>query len=130
MAAATYDDRSWPLLRVLMPAEISDADLEVHHKTLSGYLQRGQLMGMVVDSRKMPPLAPEARKKTAEFIKTHSQLAKDNVAAVGLVHSSIVQTHVLTAILWIVKPPVLIKVFNQVDAAEEWVRGKLAERKV
>jgi hypothetical protein len=112
-----------------MPGVISDDDLEVHHDKLSQYLHRGQLFGMVVDSRQMPPLTPDARKKSADFIKAHSSIAKDNVAAVGLVHSSIIQTHVLTAILWVVKPPVLIKVFNQVDAAEEWVKQKLGDRK-
>ncbi|MCC6809006.1 MAG: hypothetical protein IT381_16380 [Deltaproteobacteria bacterium] len=130
MGAVTYDEGKWPLLRVVMPGAINDAELDAHHSKLSQYIHRGQMMGMVVDSRQMPPLTPEARKRTSEFIKTHSNVAKDNVAAIGLVHASAIQTHVLTAILWIVKPPVLIKVFNNVDSAEEWVNEKLSARKV
>lgn len=126
MGTATYDDKRWPLLCVTMPSAINDAELDAHHTKLSEYLNKKQTMGLLVDSRQMPPLSPEGRRKSAEFIKSHADVAKTHVAAVALVHSSIVQTHVLTAILWIVKPPVLLKVFNQLDAAEDWLREKLS----
>ena len=113
-----------------MPARLSDAELDAHHERLVAYMNRGGIMSFVVDSRLIEPLSPDARRRTAEFIKTNEALAKNNVAAVGLVHSSIVQTHILTAILWIVKPPVLIKVFTDVKQAEIWTREKLALRTV
>src|SRR5687767_8664572 len=115
MAMATYDDKQWPLLRITMPATITDAELDAHHAQLASYINRKETVGVIVDSRQMPPLTPEGRKKSAEFIKSVSGVAKEHVAAVALVHSSIVQTHVLTAILWLAKPPVLLKVFNHLD---------------
>jgi len=126
----TYDEKFWPVVHVVMPATLSDAELDAHHKRLADYMNRGGLMSFVVDSRLMEPLSPDARRRTAEFIKTNEELAKNSVVAVALVHSSIVQTHILTAILWIVKPPVLIKVFSDVKQAEIWAREKMLGRTV
>ena len=126
---ATYDEKQWPIVHVVMPVTMTDAELDAHHQRLVQIMKRGGLEGIVVDSRQMAPLSPEARRRSADFIRENEDLAKNSVSAVGLVHSSLVQTHILTAILWIVKPPVLIKVFADVKAAETWVREKMALRK-
>jgi hypothetical protein len=129
VSAPTYDESEWPLLVVTMPDNINDEELDTHHAELAAYIARGQLFAVVVDSRDMPALGPEGRKRSADFIRSQSSLAKEYVAAVALVHRNGMQTKILTAILWLVKPPVLLRVFTEPEEARDWAKEKLVSRR-
>ena len=67
--AITFDESSFPIIRVEMAGACSDQEYDAYHATMTSLLRKaassGVKMGVVIDARASQPPTPKQRKRMA-----------------------------------------------------------------
>jgi hypothetical protein len=122
------DESAWPLLRLAMPALITDDELDGLHGRLREIVERSEVFAVVHDSRGVSAMTASQRRKSAEFMRQVEPAAVRWCAGAALLLSSPLQRGFLTAVLWLYRPSVAMETFAEPVAAERWAKRRLALR--
>lgn len=110
---------------VVYAGDISDADVETAQTRGMDFLRdvrnRGERAVMMIDGSTSNGVSAKQRRKMAEFNDANTSLLAAACEAQALVLSSTVQRGVLTAVLWIWKPPMTLKPFATRAEASAWL---------
>jgi hypothetical protein len=113
--AITFDESSFPIIRVEIAGECSDQEYDAYHKKMTELLRKaassGVKMGVVIDARASEPPTPKQRKR--------------GCTGWSVVLASAVQRGVLTAVLWIRPFPVPHNVAATPAEGEAWLRSRM-----
>lgn len=67
------------------------------------------------------------RRRTADWLREHTELLRSACVAQAIVLPGAVQRAVLTAILWLVDYPAPLRVFSTEDEARAWAHARVAQ---
>jgi hypothetical protein len=98
----TYDERSWPLVAVTMPARLaSDAEFADNLRRMAAYGERGGPFGFVLDTRGSPDPDAKRRRDIAEFWDQLQRRYGSAFIGAAIVMSSPTGRAIFKAILWL-----------------------------
>jgi hypothetical protein len=127
--AITFDESSFPIIRVEIAGECSDQEYDAYHKKMTELLRKaassGVKMGVVIDARASEPPTPKQRKRMADLLDETRDLQKRGCTGWSVVLASAVQRGVLTAVLWIRPFPVPHNVAATPAEGEAWLRSRM-----
>jgi hypothetical protein len=125
MERVRYDDRRWPIVQITTPAHVMDAEeFETHLDCLTFFHERAEIFGFLFDVRKSPTPTAEQRRKIAERIERDFGLYGRKCPCAVVVANPL-QIGVIKVILWLLREPHPVEVFQNVPDAEQWLHGQL-----
>lgn len=121
------DWEQWPVMRVTPPPyHLSDEALldflDAYDELTSGCSGR---YGLVLDLRSAAHLGVSQRRKLTERLSAQRDALGSRCAATALVFSSVVLRSMLSAIVWLFRPPYPTRAVASLEEAESWVRDTL-----
>lgn len=127
MALPEYDDKDWPLFRIVLPrTDLADEDFMAFVDTLDRLPLRGRF-AVLLDARVSPPLAARRRQILGEHGNAAFARYPGAMVGMGIVLSSALQRGIFTAIHWMMRQPQQVRVFGAPSDAEVWLRARLRE---
>lgn len=78
---------------------------------------------LVLHDLRGTPRSSVRRRRFAEWVNRHEDLIRAHVHAYAIVAGSALLEGMITAVLWVVAPPVEWKAFNDPVKAENWLRS-------
>ena len=125
----TIDASRWPVVVMAAPeGDITDAEWEAFLSEYSQLVEsREGNFAAVVDLRRGGALTPKQRQRLTNGEGASRERREQRCVAQALVFSSVMLRNLLTAILWVRKPPFPVKIFGTADEAVAWASGMLAE---
>lgn len=128
MAAPDYDERDWPLLRVVLSSDdMNDAEFMTFVATLDGLPRRGDRFAVLLDVRSAPPLVPSRRQLLAKHGDAAYARHPGAMAGMAIVMTSALQRGIFTAIQWMMRKPSPVRAFASSREAEAWLGARLRE---
>lgn len=124
---ATFDDSSWPLLRLLLPGTLSSREHEECLATFSGYVRRREKFLMLVDVSRVGLVPLDQRWRQVEWFEEHETLLRETLLGTALVLTSPIVRLSISAILFFKPLPLPLVTFADVSAAEAWAAWRLQE---
>jgi hypothetical protein len=117
----------WPLVIFESPGALApeQIDQESFYREAERLLNRRERFALLHDLRGTLPMDASRRKKFTDFVREKDELLRLRLVAHAVVISSVFQKGLITAILWVVNSPCPMKVFNNRELAEEWLRSEL-----
>jgi hypothetical protein len=118
-----------PLHLQVFPQVVTQEILEAHFDRIESYFRQRERAPMAIITDARGPIASNARQQqraAVSFERLSAMLADSCVAHAMIMDSAIVRG-ALIGILWVKRPPWPIKVFGDIEAADEWIRQRFAE---
>lgn len=127
MARWVADTTEWPIVVLSVPAgtDPKDIDQESFYEEASALIARGERFASVVDLRLRAPLDAARRRRFVDWARSNTPALRGLQIASATVVETTLQQGLLSAILWLVKPPSNAKSFKTVDDARVWLRQQL-----
>lgn len=119
------DLEAWPLVRIVYPEVVTDADVEQLSGELETVLARQTRFTMVIDGSRTLSLTPKQRRMIVAAIDKNSLQMKQYCAGQGVIVKGALARGVVTALAWLKEPPVPVRMFESAAAAEKWARELL-----
>lgn len=128
MALPQYDDKDWPLFRVVVPrTDMSDDEFAQFLATLDALPQRATKYAILIDVRGAPPLSAKRRQLLGEHGNAAYARYPAAITGVAIVLNTALQRGIFTAIHWMMRQPHHVRAFTSPAEAEVWLRGRLRE---
>lgn len=110
---------------VVYAGDISDAEVMKSHERVGAFLHEardaGLRVALLVDGSNSNGVSARQRQMMAEFNDAHASLLASHCLGQGLALTSAIQRGVLTAMLWLRKPPAPLKAFATRAEASQWL---------
>ena len=126
------DASQWPIVVVTPPAvALSDASIDefMERWTHTTHGQAGRYV-CIHDVRSAPPMSPAHRKKMTDMMNGYRAQLAAQCAGVAMVFDSVLMRAMLTAFMWMFRPPYPTQVFQSLDDAFRWGTEMLAKKAV
>ena len=124
-------ERSGPLIRIRVPEGATDETLDGE----SLYSQVEALLrdpthptSLVLHDLRGTPRSPVRRKRFAAWIEANDPLIRSRIEAYACVAGSAMLQGMVTAVLWLVDPPIPWKAFSDPESAEAWLLARAPGR--
>lgn len=140
MSRIEHDETSWPLVVVRFPPSASsDEDIEQHIADQRRLLSRRQRFVQIIDASHAPVISARQRKRFSEWIEESKLESKRYCLGLAAVVPNPIVRGAMQAVLWLVTPPMPVKMFARIEECaaqcQEWLesghvedRQKAAER--
>ena len=119
----------WPLAKIYAPVACDPADLDPDsfYRHTDALLARETPFALLYDLRNSGGLSAARRKRFVDYVEAnHDAVCRYLVAYASLVDNEL-QRGVLTAVLWILKPPSPQRAFTSEVEARVWLNTSLTE---
>ena len=118
----------WPVLIIRpKPEDMTLQQLEVALKHYDRTLEaRREPYAVVFDSRNVKGMDASLRRRLAQYNAENEDRARAFCRGSAFVMTSTMVRGLMTAILWVRKPPVETRVFEELDEAMDWARLRVA----
>lgn len=128
-AVIDLDASRWPIVIVTPPpAPLSDSSID---EFMERWVQvTGTLEGHYVcihDVRHAPPMSPAHRKKMTDMMNGYRDVLAKQCAGVAMVFESPLMRAMLTAFMWMFRPPYPTQVCPNLEEAVRWADATLAK---
>lgn len=127
MSSFSIDDSQWPLVRIQVDGQQSDADVAEFLLKLEGLLQRGEPYFALAEIRRYSPDFSHI-KQLARWTLEHAGPAKEAVAAAALVMPSEAFRFLLSSFFLVTPMPCPFHPCTDLDEAVEWLAEQARER--
>ncbi len=129
MARINLDIGRWPVPVVTPEGVVSDEELSAFFDQYSGMLRvKREPYSIVIDLRRSADMPAKQRKTLTDYMKKQELVAGMYCAGTALVFESSIMRAILTAIFWIKQPPQEVRVFTNLQEAEDWAREVLRRK--
>lgn len=125
MSRIDVDATHWPLVRVTLPAAVSDDDVLAYLEQLRALRERRQPYALIVDAIGSGGFTPRQRQMQGEYIRAGVELSKRYLKAFAFVSASPWKRAMLSAVFWVSGTEWPHSVFASVSEAEAWARSLL-----
>lgn len=130
-APVAIDVSDWPLIVVRSSTVESDQEMSAFCAEYNRLLRKkAEPFVQIADLRQVKTLSPSRRKILTDSMKDNEDFTREYCRGVALVFDSAVMRHMLTAILWLKRPPYPHRVFNSMVDAKVWGHSQLASPKL
>lgn len=121
-SAWEIDESMWPVLLIRpKPMEMSIEELEVAFRYYDRILERRrERYAVVFDNREVKHLSAAHRSRIARYNEENEERARVYCRGLAFTITSPIVRGMMTAILWIKRPPVETRTFEELDAALSW----------
>lgn len=121
------DDARFPLVEVEFHGNLRDEDFDRYLTFLAGAHSKRQTWGLLLDGTHVRGVSALQRRRMADFLKEHEELARKHCAGTAFVLDSPLVRGTLTAIFWFQKQPTPYVVVGQRTQALMWLRDQIAK---
>ncbi len=125
------DTSSWPVVVVTPPDKpLSDASIDEFMVRWAQMTRdrKGQYV-CVHDVRYAPPMSTAHRKKMTDMMNDYRAELAVQCAGVAMVFDSVLMRAMLTAFMWMFRPPYPTQVCSNLEDAMRWGQARLAVRR-
>jgi hypothetical protein len=126
---SVFDERDFPVVRVQVIGESTDADVEERLGFLDQQLARGGVIALIFDARRSRPLTAKHRRMWREWLEKNERTVKSCGAGAAILVSSAAVRGVFTALFWMWKPIIPCAFVATDEEAESFVETALERAK-
>lgn len=131
MAKIEQDETCWPLVTVHFPSsETSDADIEEHITLQRALLERRRRFVQIIDASRAPVISARQRKRFSDWIKESEAMSRRYCLGLATVVPNPIVRGALQAVLWLVTPPMPVKMFGTLEECADQCLTWLADANV
>jgi hypothetical protein len=118
-----FDESRWPLVIIPSPGGTDPelVDQDSFYAEFHRFRERGKRAFFLHDLRGVQRMDARRRRRFVEWAKLHSPTARELVIGYAVLIDSRLMAGVVTAVLWLFRPPAPMKVFSNVADAEAWL---------
>ncbi len=125
MARIEVDTTRFPLVRVTLPASVSDDDVRLYLDELRVIRERRQAYALIIDAVGSGGFSPKQRQMQGEYIRSGIELSRRYLKAFAFVSASPWKRAMLSGVLWLSGTEWPHRVCGSMAEAEEWARSHL-----
>jgi len=127
MSAIRLDMTRWPIVVVVPPDKVTDAELHTFMDEFDNSVRvRRERFVMVLDLRRSSGMLPKQRKMLTDHLNQQPEANLALCQGNALVFESALLRTMLTAILWVRRSTHPVQVFASVDEACNWGRDQMS----
>lgn len=118
-----FDQARWPLVIVPSPGgrDPESIDQDSFYEEFHRLSEKGERILLVHDLRGVQRMDAGRRRRFVHWAKLHSPTARKLIVGYAVLISSQLMSGVVTAVLWLMRPPCPMKVFTDPADAEAWL---------
>ncbi len=118
-----FDETRWPLVIIPSPRGTDPKliDQDSFYAEFGRFRAKGERAFIVHDLRGVRLMDANRRRRFVEYAKLHSATARRLIVGYAVLIDSRIMTGVVTAVLWLLRPPCPMKVFSNPANAEAWL---------
>jgi hypothetical protein len=131
MGKIAQDDTCWPLVTVHFPATASsDEDIEAHIADQRALLEKRRRFVQIIDASQAPVISARQRKRFSDWIKESEAMSRRYCLGLSTVVPNPIVRGAMQAVLWLVTPPMPVKMFGTLEECAEQCLLWLADANV
>lgn len=131
MALIDLDTSRWPIVLVTPPTSVKNDELAVFlDRYANEVYARRQRYVTILDLRRSADMPAAQRKMITDRMQQKEEAARLFAAGSVMIFESAMMRALLTAILWVRKPPTEMKIASTLEEAIEYAQGFLKSSKV
>jgi hypothetical protein len=118
-----FDETRWPLIVIPSPGgrDPESIDQDSFYDEFHRFREKGRRAFFIHDLRDVQRMDARRRRRFVEWAKLHSPTARDLIIGYAVLIDSKLMAGVVTAVLWLFRPPCPMKVFSNPADAEAWL---------
>jgi len=118
-----FDETRWPLVTIESPGgrDPESIDQDSFYAEFHRFRARDERAFFIHDLRGVQRMDAARRRRFVEWAKLHSPTARKLVVGYAVVVDSNLMAGVVTAVLWLMRPPAPMRVFSRPADAEAWL---------
>jgi hypothetical protein len=118
-----FDETRWPLLVIPSPGprDPSTIDQDSFYAEWDRFRDNGKRAFFIHDLRNVQRMDADRRRRFVNYAKLHSPTARELIVGYAVLVNSKLMAGVVTAVLWLMRPPCPMKVFSTQADAEAWL---------
>ncbi|MDH3201158.1 MAG: hypothetical protein OEM15_09715 [Myxococcales bacterium] len=118
-----FDETRWPLVIIPSPGgrDPESIDQDTFYEEFHRFSERDERAFFVHDLRGVQRMDAGRRRRFVQWAKLHSPTARKLVIGYAVLTNSKLMAGVVTAVLWLMRPPAPMKVFSNLADAEAWL---------
>ncbi len=118
-----FDETRWPLVIIPSPGgmDSESIDQDSFYAEFRRFSERGERTFFVHDLRGVQRMDARRRRRFVQWAKLHSPTARELIVGYAVLINSKLMGGVVTAVLWLMRPPCPMKVFSNPADAEAWL---------
>lgn len=126
-----FDETRWPLVVIPSPGsrDPESIDQDSFYEAFHRFREKGKRAYLIHDLRNVQRMDARRRRRFAEWAKLHSPTARELIIGYAVLIDSKIMAGVVTAVLWLLRPPCPMKVFSNPTDAEAWLLSLNGELK-
>ena len=113
------------MVAMQFPSDMNDTEIARMSADLGALLARKERFGVVMDGSKTITIDSRQRRRLLEVIEQHREDMQRYCVGEALILTSPLARGAVTALMWMRAPPVEVKVFSEIAAAENWLNARL-----
>ena len=125
MAQIEVDTTQFPIVRVTLPASVSDDDVRAYLDQLRILRERRRPYALIIDATGSGGFSPKQRQMQGEYIRSGIELSRRYLRAFAFVSASPWKRAMLSGVFWLSGIEWPHKVCGSLAEAEEWARSHL-----
>lgn len=125
-----FDESRWPLVIIPSPGprEPNQVDQDSFYAEWDRFWEKRKHAFLIHDLRNVQRMDADRRRRFVQYAKLHSPAARELVIGYAVLVNSKLMAGVVTAVLWLMRPPCPMKVFSSQADAEAWLFSLDSER--
>jgi len=118
-----FDETRWPLVTIASPGgrDPEAIDQDSFYEEFHRFSERNERAFFVHDLRGVQRMDAARRRRFVEWAQLHSPTARKLIIGYAVVIDSKLMAGVVTAVLWLMRPPAPMRVFSNLADAEAWL---------
>ncbi len=118
-----FDETRWPLVVIPSPGgrDAESIDQDSFYEEFHRFSERDERAFFIHDLRGVQRMDATRRRRFVEWAKLHSPTARKLIIGYAVLINSKLMAGVVTAVLWLMRPPAPMKVFSNRAEAEAWL---------
>jgi hypothetical protein len=118
-----FDETRWPLVIIPSPGgrDPESIDQDSFYEEFHRFSERDEQAFFLHDLRGVQRMDAARRRRFVQWAKLHSPTARRLVVGYAVVIDSKLMAGVVTAVLWLLRPPAPMRVFSNPSDAEAWL---------
>ena len=118
-----FDETRWPLVIIPSPGgrDPESIDQDSFYAEFRRFSEKDERVFFVHDLRGVQRMDARRRRRFVQWAKLHSPTARKLIVGYAVLINSKLMSGVVTAVLWLMRPPCPMKVFSKAADAEAWL---------
>ena len=118
-----FDETRWPLVIIHSPGDRGpeSIDQDSFYAEFDRFRAKGERGFFIHDLRGVQRMDAARRRRFVDYAKLHSATARKLIVGYAVIVNSKLMAGVVTAVLWLLRPPCPMKVLSNQPDAEAWL---------